>query len=364
MAGELHLDRILMKSLVWVFCFLLATPAFAADKKAADDGVEKSRNIYKGLMSDSDLYVGEGQVTLDDYAGDLMKAQSAGRERARGNLAEGIRVKIRSVVTDTQVSDGKTSTQKIEAQSQSVAELELENIQYKYLINFPENGKLTTLASLTKEEYQRQMDRRVLAYRPHRALRLHAGSIILQSMEKMNAYDNFPSGLSPQPMVSGAPSQSFVSYGADFYWDAWFVGASISSGSKHPVLYDPTDPYNQSGYRESTELFNIYHFRAGWEYTPWATRLQLVVPLQVEYALLDWYAYGAQGFGVAGGAVARFWASDRTAFDFGVKWHQGLGSVPIKRNNNGYELQFKPGVPALFALDGPEVVVGAIWNGF
>src|SRR5262249_3510563 len=114
--------------------FLLALFAFAA---AGVHAASPEQKVYDGIMSDSELYAGEGVVSLDSFGGDLEKAKASARERARANLVESIKVHVVSKTTDTQSQGAAGSKEEIHSQSSSSADLELENIQYKALAAFP-----------------------------------------------------------------------------------------------------------------------------------------------------------------------------------------------------------------------------------
>ena len=89
--------------LTCLFAVLAAAPAAAAEDAAAAQRKAQQR-FYDGIMGDSELYVGEGIVSLDAFGGDLVRAKASGRERARANMVEGIRVRVVSKTTDSQSS--------------------------------------------------------------------------------------------------------------------------------------------------------------------------------------------------------------------------------------------------------------------
>lgn len=312
-------------------------------------------------MSDGDLYAGEGVVTVATYGGDLDKAKASGRERARGNLAENIKVRVVSKTTDSQSSANGVSSEKIEAVSSSSADLELENIQYKVLEDYPKAGQLTVLATLSKEDYQRQMDQRVLAFRPLRGLRLWGGMLENQILDSYSQdYGSPPVGLvNSGANQGGANGGASIGFGADFYWHSWFAGAGLSLDSQGLYTYEPTTHL----YGHNSNPWSLIQAKAGYEWTPWATRLQVAFPVQLEAAYLSWDPHFASGYGAAGGARFRYWTTDRVAFDVGALWHQGLSESDVA-TRDGQAALLTPTKPVRFSLTGVEFTVGILWNGF
>ncbi len=328
---------------------------------AADDSKTKAQKVYDGIMSDSDIYAGEGVVTLASFGGDINRAKASGRERARGNMVESIRVRIVSKTTDTQSSGPGGSKENIEAQSSSTADLELEGIQYKYLDDYPKNGQLTVLAFLSKEEYQRQSDKRMLGYRPLRALRLSGGTISTNSFsDYMYKYSGSPAGaVFLNGSQSSSDSQAPISLAADFYWNGFLVGAAVTTG-RTPVTAVEALPIT---YKNVNNPWSVSYARLGYEWTPWATRFQVALPIQAEYAIVNWDPFFSSGFGLSGGLSLRYWSTDRVAFDLTGKWHQGLSKSDLV-DRSGKTVLFRPGEPGTFETTGPEVTVGILWNGF
>lgn len=335
----------------------LALPA----AEGASAAKKSQQRVYDGIMSDGDLYAGEGVVSLSSFGGDAAKAKASARERARANLVEGIRVRIVSKTTDTQSHGAAGDKEEIKAESSSSADLELEGIQYKTLEGFPEEGKLTVLASLSKEDYQRQADQRVLAYRPLHALRLWGGVI---DNARMNQLEESNTGNPKDAPVLSGPSnngnnQSIMSFGGDFYWKSFFVGFGASFARSGLYLYRP----DLGGYQLNTSAWSNLMVKLGYEWTPWATRLQPVIPVQVEYDFMNWDPNFAQSLAVAGGLRLRYWTSDRVAFDVGGLWHQGLTSSTVS-GRGGEAIYYKPGSTLEWNGTGIEATVGVLWNGF
>jgi hypothetical protein len=339
-------------------CLLpLALPA-AEDAAAAT--LKAQQRVYDGIMSDSDVYAGEGIVSLKSFGDDLARAKASGRERARANMVEGIRVRVVSKTTDTQSNGADGSKEEVKAESSSSADLELEGIQYKYLDGYPKEGQLTVLAYLSKEEWQRQSDKRMLGYRPLRGLRLWGGVIENQSLNDipMNSPSDGPTVASNGS--KGGGSSSSVTLGGDFYWSSWIVGVGASFANKDVFQWQP----KLNAYELRSQPWSILHLKAGYEWTPWATRVQVVLPLQAEYNFLNWDPYFAQSFGVAGGLRLRYWASDRVAFDVGGLWHYGLSQEDIK-GRGGESMYISRALKAAqFGGTAPELSVGVLWNGF
>lgn len=340
----------MIKRLPWLALLALALPLAAADPKA--------QKVYDGIMSDSDIYAGEGVVTLKSFGDDINKAKASGRERARANMVEGIRVRIVSKTTDTQSMGAGGSQEEVSSQSSSSADLELEGIQYKYLDEYPKEGQLTVLAFLSKEEYQRQSDKRLLGYRPERALRLWAGVIEPGSINSLvETNSGPPAGVNIQ--MKPLANTSTVALGADFYWKWLFFGAGLINSTKGVVLYEP----KLARWEDRSNPMSIALVRLGAEWTPWAKRLQVSIPVYGEYANLNWDPLFSQAYGVAGGVNIRYWATDRVAFDVAPRWHLGLSESDIV-DRSGVAQETKPGTRAKFGLGGPELTAAVIWNGF
>jgi hypothetical protein len=335
-----------------IFAALLLPLALPAAEDAASI-LKDQQKVYDGIMSDHDLYAGEGLVSLSSYGGDLTQAKTSAKTRARAALAETISVRIKSTVTDTMNKDGD----KVEAKAESVSDLELQDVQYKVLEGFPKEGQLTVLASLSKEDWLRQNDKRLLSFRPLRALRLWGGMIENFSLSAL------PKDPPAGPIINasnGSSGGGVTSFGADFYWTSWVFGLGTSSVHRNPYIWQP----RSAAYEQIDHPAAIVHAKLGYEWTPWATRFQAVLPLQLEYNYLDWDPYFSQSFGVASGLRLRYWSSDRVAFDFGCLWHQGLGqSEFIGRGGDSMVLD-PSGKLAYFSANAPELSAGVVWNGF
>ncbi len=342
---------------------LLALLFFSVNVACLNADDAKIQKVYDGIMSDTDLYAGEGVVTLASFGGDINKAKASGRERARSNMVESIRVRIVSKTTDTQSSGTDGTKEQIQSESSSSADIELEGIQYKYLDEFPKEGQLTVLAFLSKEEYQRQSDKRMLGYRPLRALRLSGG--VVESLVIGDLQDKH-SGLPPGGVYttqggggSVSDSQASLSLGVDFYWSSLFFGATLTSG-RTPFTVLEAAP---NVYRWMNSPWSVTSARVGYEYTPWAKRFQVAFPMQVEFAYLNWDPYFATGYGVAGGLSLRYWATDRMAFDVTGRWHHGLNKSDVA-TRDGKALLVTPSTTVEFNTTGPEITAGLLWNGF
>jgi hypothetical protein len=307
-----------------------ALPALADEPGSSKSAAMKS---YMYIKEDSDRFVGEGVAELKDFEGDALKAAAAAKERARGDLASNVRVQVTSDSSEkTESKDGKV-TEELKSASQSHADVALENVKYMEFKDFPDQGQVTVLASLNKEDYRRQLAGKAIPlYRPKYGLRLNFSEFV----PTQDPNGNFTNGLH--------------SLGLDLQWMDWVAGLS-SYGSNG----------GQEGYMILAEL--------GYDWTPWASRFQLYVPLRLKGGFVQEYdssnnnpgdAGGSGGanayYAAAGGLGLRFWPNDSLSVDLNAMWVQGLNTAKPDKPN-GSDLK-------AFTLTGPEFQAGISWSGF
>lgn len=350
-------------------CFTIALLFWAGQALAAPDPRALARQrIYDSILGDGELYAGEGVVTLKSFGDDLAKAKVSGRERSRANLAEAIRVHIVSKISDLQSMGKGGSQEEVSAQSSSSSDLELEGIEYKYLEDFPKDGQLTVLAYLSKEAYLRQSDHRIFAYRPLRAIRIAGGGQFNLSLNEGLQSPGFGPGqasIYSSGTLGGSPerynSSSIMALAAEFYWNSWIAGLGFTQGAAGYYTWEPFP--SGYAYEKAADNWNLAQFRLGYEWTPWATRLQLAVPLMAEVVHASFDSYSGNGYGVVAGLRLRYWTTDRFAFDIGGLWHQGLSKEDLRKDTGRSMRTRYPDTPVDFSTTGPEFSIGVLWNG-
>jgi hypothetical protein len=304
-------------------------------------GLQASTSVamkaYLALKQDPELYVGEGTVDLKDFDGSP-KALDAARSRAQASLAEAVHVRITSETRESLKSeDGKVS-EKIESQAKSKADLELENVKLMELLNFPEDGQATVVASLSKEDYRRQLaGKAVLLYSPENGLRLSMGFL---------GGDGWTGG-NNDPIL-----------GLDIYWHSLIAGVS---------LYNQRITYQLSptpGVLEEAKLYRLWDLSLGYDWVPRHWKLQPYVPLRLNYQLVNATPYIAHLFGASAGLGLRYWATDSFAFDLGWRYTLGFNQSPLTNDAGAQYYDYKAGAGKNATLTGQGISLGLLWSGF
>lgn len=340
--------------------FLFATLALAS-ALCARESLDK---VYEGLMNDPDLFAGEGLVSRSSYGGDAEKAKASARERARASLVESIRVHVVSQVKDTQKSGRQGDLQEVEAKSVSSSDLELENIQYRALDDFPKDGQLTVVATLSKLDYDRQMaGLRKNRFRPYWGLMVYY--ILYEkyvNLDKLLDDESRKgrSGLafsSTMGSVSGSidPPQGF---GLQFRYKEWSLGIEKSSGRALIYPYDPATAL----YRWDYTSFDIFGAEAGWDFAPLASRFQPYIPLRLRYFGVSIGEFSGSAPQLSAGLGMRYWASESFFFNLAGQWNQGLGEVEL--TDSGKPFWRSPGRKAMVDFSGVQCDIGLTWTGF
>jgi hypothetical protein len=363
------------QALPLVFAALLSVPFGPAAARADSKSAMTQSYIY--LKQDADLYVGEGSAATKDFAGDMANTLGAAKERALADLASNVRVQVRSDTAEKLESkDGKVS-EELKTQSSSHADVALENVQYLELKDFPDPGQATVLASLSKEDYRRQLaGKGAKVYIPQYGLRIGGGTF-RSGMAPM--FDNsIPA--SEQKFLNTLSNSSFDSSGAgstfglEVLWHGWVAGLDETTYRQSYWKYDAKPglfggPYDQ----DSADIY-ITVFKVGYDWTPLPWRFQPFVPLRLEYG--SWKVdnsdghtfqttsgqYSADALGLSAGLGCRYWPSDSIALEFNIAWHQGLPASLTDSSGNAFKTY--DGSNPTTSLTGPTAELSILWSSF
>jgi hypothetical protein len=325
---------------------MLALPAAWASGQAGSSGTEAATKAYIYLKQDSSLYVGEGTASAGEFGGDELKAMAAARERAKAALADSVQVHIRSEVAESLKSkDGKVS-EEIQSQSKSQADVSLENVKYMELQDYPGKGKATVLASLSKEEYRRQLaGKKVSVYLPENGMRFKIVGDAPWWLHDSGYSPGFDLGLE-------FIHRSFMG-GFEIVQDQLNLGGNQSGGGSSQGGGGGGGGGGGSGGYSGERVSGLL----GYNWTPWAMRLQPYVPIRVEYQWINFNDVTAGLFGGSAGIGLRWWANDSLALDCTARYSLGFNQADYRPAG--------PGSASLWAnTTGPQLDVGLLWSGF
>jgi hypothetical protein len=312
--------------------------------QAADSPAMKT---YIHMKQDSDLFLGEGLADRKDFDGNAAKALEAARSRAKGALAEAIKVRVSSQTSENiESKDGKIS-EDLKSQTQSQADVSIENIKYMEFTDFPETGQMTVLATVSKEDYRRQLaGKGVKVYHLESGLRIGGGLRQSLDLGKLTRNGTQEAG------------DALTAGNLDFFWRNFFAGFQVG------YLAMP----DSRSVTASTvgKAVSYYGLRLGYDWAPWAWRVQPFVPLQLGYGYWDMDPYFAQTCDVATGLGLRYWANDTIAFQLHGVYHQNLfgGDVATRDGKALRQGSVGAGDPAIVSGSGVDFGVGIIWSGF
>lgn len=333
---------------------------------------------YNALKDDSDYFVGEGVAKVAEFNGDEDKAVEAAKERAREDLGRAVAVEVKSM-TSEKIESGPTGiSEELKTEGHSASQVKLENVKTREFKGFPSDGKITVLAYLSKEDYRRQLaGKSVQLYRPERGLRIIFGQISPRWLEDFANWSQLQiqSTLNnPQLMNATRPSWTGVSsynLGVEAFWRDFVLGLSYSQWSMNTYAYGGSNP--QLGGQFSVTALSL---QAGYDWTPWAWRLQPYLPLRLEATNLSSnFLMGVNGpigaqsggytanednmlFGALIGLGLRYWPFDSLAFDVCYRQHEGFGGSSV--NVISEQKSGNLGV----SLNSWEWQVSTVWSGF
>jgi hypothetical protein len=322
----------------------LVSACVLASAAPGSDAMAMKTYVY--LKQDSSLYVGEGEADLKDFDSSYAKAIVAAKERARLDLASTIKVQITGQTTEKlEFQSGKVAEQ-VHSQSESKADLVLENLKYMDFKDLPEAGQVTVLASISKEDYRRQRaGKGARVYLPEFGLSIGGGVSITNHNDMMQQYNAYT-------------TPALDDYELDFIWEGFYGGFQ---GGYCEENLNPS-PTNSGGPSKYTATQNAYTLKLGYDWTPWPWRVQPFVPLQGEYTYWDMDPSFAQTFDVSTGLGVRFWPNDSVAFQIQGQWHQSLwGGGVYQSGGNLYTIN---GKDAVVTMTGPELSAAIVWSGF
>jgi hypothetical protein len=292
---------------------------------------------YNHLKDDSDAYVGEGIAKLEEFGGDPDKAQEAARQRAKADLAGAIKVQISSVNTESIRADKEGVSEQLSSKSSASSDLSIENVKTRVFIDLPALGKVTVLAYVTKEDYRRQLaGKKVSVYLPEYGLKL-------MMMGGGNDWENhqYNQGLD---------------LGIELMFKSFILGVGGKSDHSDELVVGNVGGVQQHLVPEA----KFTQVDLGYNWTPWALRLQPFVPLRLHYQHVElnleapYPANEADLFGASAGLGLRFWPSDFFALEATIS--QGFPFNKVTVNQVGYVVDLYDG--------GPQFDVGLLWSGF
>src|SRR5258708_3633608 len=129
-----------------VLCALVLTVFYSVGQAETSSSAAMASYVY--IKQNSDLFVGEGTAKTSEFGDDQAKALDAAKERARADLASSVKVRIKSETSEKLESKDSKVSEEIKSQSQSQADVSLENVKYMEFKDFPGKGQVTVLASL------------------------------------------------------------------------------------------------------------------------------------------------------------------------------------------------------------------------
>jgi hypothetical protein len=350
-------------------CLILALLVSGSPLWGADTG-----RHYLKLKDDSDLFLGEGVAELKEFKDDGLKALEAARERARAALAASIQVRITSETSEVSKNGKDGSTEELSSKSRSLSDLVLENIRSEDFVDFPEKGRITVLAYVTKEDYRRQLaGKAVKVYRPEYGLKLAVWGLSLGSFSTIEdssttngaPTDGFPitngnggnggggggsSGQSGSGMTAG--------FGLEFVWRDFSFGVDEYRKDEPLYVFDP----KTKTYSQSSDGLGLWMASATWQYIPWNTRVQPFFPVGLHIGQSSWNMYMAGGAAVSAGAGLRYWPSDAFSFEVAFRYLQGFWGNPYLKD--GEPLRLRSNQNAEFNLTGSQTRVAIQWSGF
>jgi hypothetical protein len=358
-----------MKKLI-LLLVLLAAPLAAANPAKR----------YLSLKDDADLFVGEGAADLKEFGGDGLKALEAAKERARAALASSIQVRITSETTETSSNGKGGSTEEIQSRSRSLSDLVLENTHLEDFVDFPDKGRITVLATVSKEDYRRQLaGKAVKVYRSQYGLRLGVWGMALPSTEALLASGQaYPADGKPVTM-GGEDSNVFVGTGGnnsgngqlkggggipigfalEFIWRG-FV-ASLNMQAREAELYVLSK--DSSRYFVTGSNITLAMAQLGYDWEPWAWRLQPFFPLRLNVANSSWNQYMAVATGASAGAGLRYWPNDSLSFEVSFRAMVGISGSEYTQDD-GRVLKVRQNQAPRLDLSGSQTLVALQWSGF
>jgi hypothetical protein len=342
----------------------LAALALALVPWTAFAAMSPAEHAYITMKQDADLFVGEGVAEVKDFDSHAGAALAAAKQKARADLAESIHVHVSSEMTDkTQAKDGQVK-EEISSESKSRSDLDLEGVKYLELRDYPEAGQMTVLASLSKEDYRRQLAGKAThVYRPEYGIKLEAWGLSLNSFNTientgMNAPTNLP--LAPGSQTNGSTSSTgnTPGIGMEFVWKDFSLGLDYFSKDMQVYLYQP----GPKDYLAVTDGLSLAMVSLGWQWIPWDWRVQPFVPVGFNGAFSNFNYFQTYGLGVFAGVGLRYWPSDSFSIEISWRYLQGLNTSDYEKD--GQALHLGPQQDASFSLTGQQTRAAIQWSGF
>jgi hypothetical protein len=302
-------------------------------------GPSAAMKAYLAMKQDSSLYLGEGIAVLKDFGGDALKAADAAKARAQSDLASSISVQIRSESSEKlESTDGKV-TEQLKSESHANTNLALDNLSYLELKDFPEEGQIMVLASLSKQDYRRQLaGKKIVVYLPEWGLGVSWGG---EQLKSFSGHENAGSALGLEAIF-----RNFV----------------LSAGTESDVVYFPQVANSGTGISGTTlgpsNSIQRIDFAAGYNWTPWATLIQPFLPLRLEYEMIGGEGYSVGLSGASAGLGLRYWPTDSFALELKGGYTFGLNTVTIPLTGEAFNETMDVNLNRI------EFSIGLMWSGY
>jgi hypothetical protein len=210
-------------------------------------------------------------------------------------------------------------------------------VKFLELPGLPEKGQVTVLASLSKEDYRRQLaGKKVSVFLPERGLKIKA------------------TGDAPNWLVGHY--NPGLNLGLEFLYGSFIFGGEseidkVDSPNDHGLKSSP-----QYGGAPSPDVSRL-GLEAGYNWTPWAMRWQPFFPLRLQYQWVSEHQLDANLFGASAGLGLRYWPTDAFALELTARYALGFNTVQMQAYPAGFD-------PLQANLSGVIMDIGLLWSGF
>jgi hypothetical protein len=326
-----------------------------------------AEHLYMTMKQNQDLFVGEGTADISDFQGKPLDALAAAKERARADLAANIKVHVSSQVTENLESKDGKSSEEIKSQSKSQADIDLQNVKYIEMRDYPEQGEMTVLASLGKEDYRRQLaGKGVAVYRPENGLRVNFGGYRPSFLGDYLTELPDSSAMVTGTNAVGGGFNVPLNFGVDVVWRDFVIGLAVAHFDEGIYTYDtgPKTQTNAPGWNTTDFSATFVQAQLGYDWTPFSWRLQPFIPVRLED--IEAFLSGANGnlIDLSAGLGLRFWPNDSLALELVGVYHQGLNSFTMNNYGGPFRIDANPSDFVTVSSTGFEAKVGILWSAF
>jgi hypothetical protein len=339
--------------------------------------------LYMAMKQDGGIYLGEGVAELKDFEGSQAKALDAARQRAKGSLAESIQVHISSQTQEHLGLDKGQASESISSTTQSQASLDIADIKYVELKDFPETGQTTVLASVSKEDYQRQLaGKKKPLYQPQWSLSLG----VVES--RWGSFHDFTQASRDQRKIylQSAPAstldesspdlfEGLMGYSLELGWRGWVLAFNyFQADMKLWKVHLGSNPATGASFTSNYALTRM-DGEFGYDWAPFSWRLQPFLPLRLMVSQTQLQSLQTQGHHQAtlysgnAGLGLRFWVTGELALELSAVDEIPFGSSTldgdISWNPSDFRLSLSPDVlaPAI-SMNALDYFFRLRWSGF